>query len=75
MQSNPQETLYLVTFTEEILNGNLHFLCSEDYETSEMSEYQSPEVTKLTHTMCVICIFIPLSKSLDSLVTTSQWKC
>ena len=24
----PQETEYLVTFTEEILNGKLHFLCS-----------------------------------------------
>ena len=25
---NPQETTDLVTFTEEILNGKLHFLCS-----------------------------------------------
>ena len=24
----PQETEYLVTFTEEILNGKLHFLCN-----------------------------------------------
>ena len=24
----PQETEYLVTFAEEILNGKLHFLCS-----------------------------------------------
>ena len=29
MLTNPQETADLVTFTEEILNGNLHFLCSE----------------------------------------------
>ena len=28
MWPNPQETAYLVTFTEEILNGKLHFLCS-----------------------------------------------
>ena len=28
MQPNPQETADLVTFTEEILNGKLHFLCS-----------------------------------------------
>ena len=28
MWSNPQETAGLVTFTEEILNGKLHFLCS-----------------------------------------------
>ena len=29
MQPNPQETADLVTFTEEILNGKLHFMCSE----------------------------------------------
>ena len=28
MWPNPQETADLVTFTEEILNGNVHFLCS-----------------------------------------------
>ena len=28
MRPNPQETVDLVTFTEKILNGNLHFLCS-----------------------------------------------
>ena len=28
MWRNPQETADLVTFTEEILNGKLHFLCS-----------------------------------------------
>ena len=29
MRRNSQETADLVTFTEEILNGKLHFLCSE----------------------------------------------
>ena len=29
MWSNPQETADLVTFTEEILNGKLHFLRSD----------------------------------------------
>ena len=29
MCTNPQETADLVTFIEEILNGKLHFLCSE----------------------------------------------
>ena len=28
MWPNPQETPDSVTFTEEILNGKLHFLCS-----------------------------------------------
>ena len=29
MLPNPQETADLVTFPEEILNGKLHFCCSE----------------------------------------------
>ena len=29
MRPNPQETADLVTFTEEILNGKLHFLCRD----------------------------------------------
>ena len=29
MWSNLQETADLVTFTEEILNGKVHFLCTE----------------------------------------------
>ena len=28
MRPNPQETAYLVTFTEEILNGKIDLLCS-----------------------------------------------
>ena len=28
MWPNPQETAELITFTEDILNGKLHFLCS-----------------------------------------------
>ena len=31
MWPNPQETPDLVTFTEEILNGKLYFLCSVQY--------------------------------------------
>ena len=29
MQPNPLETANLVTFADEILNGKLHFSCSE----------------------------------------------
>ena len=29
MGPNSQETAYLITFKEEILNGKLHFVCSE----------------------------------------------
>ena len=28
MRPNPQKAVDLVTFTEEILNGKLHFVCS-----------------------------------------------
>ena len=32
MWSNPQESVDLVTFTEEILNGKLRFLCNVNSE-------------------------------------------
>ena len=31
MWQNPQEAVDLVTFTEEILNERLHFLCSDGF--------------------------------------------
>ena len=34
MGSNPQFPADLVTFTEEILNGKLHFLCSVNVSSS-----------------------------------------
>ena len=42
MRLNPQETVDLVTFAEEIPNGKLHFLCSG----GTMNEYlESLEIT------------------------------
>ena len=35
MWPNHQETADLVTFTEEILNGKLHFLCGDRNENIE----------------------------------------
>ena len=36
MWPNPQETADLTTFTEEIINGKLHFLCSDaKFKTNE----------------------------------------
>ena len=35
MWPNPQETVDLVTFTEEILNGKLSFLCNDKKELWE----------------------------------------
>ena len=40
MWPNPQETVDLVTFTEEILNGKLYFLCSAELGTTEFSDFQ-----------------------------------
>ena len=37
----PVEPPELVTFTEEILNGKLHFLCSVSYGFSDMYKYIS----------------------------------
>ena len=36
MWPNPEETVDLVTFTEEILNGKFHFLCSAIMLSSSM---------------------------------------
>ena len=33
MWPDPQETADFVTFTEEIFNGKLHFMCSEFYSS------------------------------------------
>ena len=42
MRPNPQETADLVTFTEEIFNGKLHFLCGVPNERPLvlLAEYQ-----------------------------------
>ena len=45
MLPNPQETVNLVKFTEEILNGKLHFLCCvEIWSKSAMMHF--PRVCK-----------------------------
>ena len=36
MWPNPQETADLITFTEEILHGKLHFLCSETLRETQL---------------------------------------
>ena len=43
MKCNHQRCHRRVTFTEEILNGKLHFLCSaysEPYQTSKMGRFE-----------------------------------
>ena len=50
MWSNPQKTAYLVTFTEEILNGKLDFLCSEPNLAAKITSWKS-EANKLVLTV------------------------
>ena len=48
MCPNPQETVDLVTFTEEILNKELYFLCSERERESSLQAMQcAPIICKL----------------------------
>ena len=46
MRPNPQETADLVTFTEEILNGKLHFLCSVSTLSPHKTKTQTRNKTK-----------------------------
>ena len=50
MWPNPQKTADLVTFTEEILNGKLDFLCSEPNLTEKNTSWKS-EANKLVLTV------------------------
>ena len=44
MRPNPQFSVDLVTFTDEILNGKLHFLCS-DYKSTNIDPRGTPQFT------------------------------
>ena len=46
MWPNPQFPADLVTFTEEILNGKLHFLCSVEYTNND--DNKKYHITKLS---------------------------
>ena len=41
MQPNQQETADLITFTEEILNGKLYFLCNVNDEVEPVKTFSS----------------------------------
>ena len=59
MWPNPQETVYSVTFTEEILNGKLHFLCSVNSSLQGSSNF--------LHLLRVLQVFLQES-------FTNSWK-
>ena len=65
MLLNLQETADLVTFTEEIPNGKLHFLCS-DYKvffckqirkTTTFKSQQTKKICKIFHAILSIQLF------------------
>ena len=51
MWPNPQETADLVTFTEDILNGKLHFLCSAGFSPAQQTCFAG-EFSKLGPSKC-----------------------
>ena len=44
MSPNPQETADLVMFTEEILNGKLHFFCSQGHSKGRKDTRNSQDL-------------------------------
>ena len=55
MCPNPQFPADLVTFTEEILNGKLHFLCSVRLEMmGQTSDLDTAEQQEIPIKVCVI---------------------
>ena len=64
MWPDPQETADLITFTEKILNGKLHFLCSK------IRKYLYPEKENFNETLfnCVVPINLHvLQKKINNL--------
>ena len=67
MWPNPQETSDLVTVTEEILNGKLHFLCSvisvSAKNTSSLLAITSLKLTFTSHSTVSIVKFEQVNSS------------
>ena len=57
MGPNPQETADLITFTEEILNGKLYFLCSESFKNKlKYSQVNlNVDIVFFMHPLYVLC--------------------
>ena len=52
MWPNPQETEDLFTFTEEILNGKLHFLSSDSHLSLPMYPLSARTIDKINQNEC-----------------------
>ena len=75
MWPNPQETADLVTFTKEILNGQLHFLCTHLIESWDqfwqMSSFQDTQL--LVFSFNLLAIFTSHYSSEDLSIGTLWW--
>ena len=67
MWPNLQKTAELVTFTEEIFNGKLHFLCSDSARLIAM------EMQLLVERYVIQCFFV-LFYSIRSKTKTGRWR-
>ena len=54
MWPNPQETVDLVTFTEEILNGELHFLCIDTFTSKNKTWHTDMDLFSHQRVFCYI---------------------
>ena len=70
MWINPQETADLVIFTEEILNGKLHFLCN-DREIYREGKHQAPPKNILDSMNTTIFSY---EKSIKNDVLAAHWQ-
>ena len=69
MWQNPQETVNLVTFTEEILNGKLHFLWSDKISDYGVAERQNKEDMRTRRVHKLTNLFIR-----NAFCYSSQWE-
>ena len=54
MWPNPQETVDLVTFTEEILNAELHFLCIDTFTSKNETWHTDMDLFSHQRVFCYI---------------------
>ena len=61
MWPNPEETADLVTFTEEILNGKLNFLCNacamSDNKTLFIYEFHEMQKLHRRHALTLVLLY------------------
>ena len=73
MRPDPHETADLVTFTEEILNGKLRFLCSDIFfahkvtQSVNLHNQINVDMRKVTSDKLTACM-------LDTVICKLEWK-